>query len=71
MNRREYRRMQLNALRRTAPTLLLLRYSEMAADSPRRLPSESKLSFSAMIETMLDLEEEQFQRQHPHCRASL
>jgi len=71
MNRREYRRMQLNALRRMAPTLLLLRYHELASDSQRPLPAESKLSFSAMIETMLDLEEEQFLRQQPQPAAAL
>jgi hypothetical protein len=71
MNRREYRRMQLNALRRLAPNLLLLRYNEMASDSRHHLPSESKLTFSAMIETMLDLEEEQIERQPWHCPAHL
>lgn len=59
MTRREFRRMQLNALRRTSPALLAHRYTEMAFETARQLPPQSQLGFAAMIETMLDLEDEQ------------
>jgi hypothetical protein len=63
--------MQLNALRRTAPALLALRYSEMAADSAQPLPPESTLGFSAMIEMMLNLEEEQIRRRREEAAAAV
>jgi hypothetical protein len=51
--------------------LLALRYSEMAGDSAQDLPPESTLGFSAMIETMLNLEEEQIRRRREEAAAAV